>query len=88
MEPLKKLVSFLENTIAQEGQKTIDVLSGYIAGELLGDYEGKYSNLYENNPIVQRIGEIASDLEISNGSDTQLNAMWNDIKQLTGELKL
>lgn len=87
MDALKKLISFLDDIFAQEDGETLDVLGGYIVGELLGDYDGKYSNLYENNPTVQRLGDIASDLEISNGTDAQLISMWQELKQLTDELR-
>jgi len=42
--------------------------------------------LLENNPTLQRIDGLASDLEISNGSEEELAAMWKSLKKLIANL--
>jgi len=84
---IKYLLDELDKIISLETTQPLEKLGGYIVGELLGDYEGKYSGLYDSNAKVQRIGDLASDLEISNGNPDQLQAMWIEIKQLVGEIK-
>jgi hypothetical protein len=81
-----RLTEFLESVIAQEAEKPIEVLGGYIVGELIGDYDDFYGTLYDENQTVRRIGDIASDLEISNGSEAQLGADWEQLKSLAKQL--
>jgi hypothetical protein len=81
------LADRLNEIILLEGNEPIEKLGGYIVGELMGDNEGKYSGLYESNAKVQRIGDLASDIEISNGTPEELNEMWREIKQHANSLK-
>lgn len=63
------------------------MLAGYVVGELLGDYDNIYEKLREDNPKVERIADLASDLEWSNGSEEELDAMWQELKTLTQKLR-
>lgn len=83
MSQISELANFLNEIIPLEKKEPLYKLGGYIVGELIGDYEDKYTNLYENNPTVQKIGDLASDLEISNGNPEEL---WEEIKRLSKEL--
>lgn len=76
----------LNEIIVQEQSTSIETLGGYIVGEILGDYEKKYVELNKTNSTVQRIGDLASDIEISNGSLEELQGMWTELKQLVGKL--
>jgi len=87
MNALKTLQTNLSEIISQEGITESSVLASYVVGELLGDYDGIYTKLKETNPAVQRIGELASDLEISNGSEEQLAAIWKELKDLVQSLE-
>lgn len=87
MTPLEKLTAKLHEILQNEGKEPIDVIASYIVGELIGDYDGIYAELDETNPTVQRIGDLASDLEISNGNDEELAAMWDELKKLIDTLK-
>jgi len=82
MNNIHMLVKELHDIIAQESTTSVEILSSYIVGELLGDYDGKYADLYANNTTVKRIGDLAGDLETSNGSTNQLLEMWNELKGL------
>ena len=63
-------------------------LSAYIVGELVGDYDNVYEKLLENDSRVQRISDLAIDLEWSNGYDElDLQDMWRELKNLIEELK-
>ena len=46
-----------------------------------------YEELIENNFKVQQIANLASDLEWSNGSEVQLEYMWQELKNFIEELK-
>lgn len=87
MTPLEKLTAKLHEILQNEGKEPIDVIASYIVGELIGDYDDIYTELDETNPTVQRIGDLASDLEISNGNDEELAAMWDELKKLIDTLK-
>ena len=87
MNARSTLVKKLDEIINLERNTQIETLGSYIVGELLGDYDNLYIELNETNPIAQRIGDLASDLEVANGSEIELSAMWNEIKQLTEELR-
>lgn len=41
----------------------------------------------KDNSDVARIADLASDLEWSNGSPEELDAMWGELKRLVGKLK-
>lgn len=86
MNPLETLVIKLNEFISLEESESIETLGSYIVGELLGDYDGIYRGLYETNPTIQKIGDLASDLEISNGTEEQLQDMWSEIKQLVADM--
>lgn len=86
MDAIHTLKTKLSEVIAQEGMTEVDVLASHIVGELLGDYDGVYAELNETNPTVQRIGDLASDLEISNGNDEEIAAMWDELKKLIDTL--
>ena len=87
MNPLHRLLAFLDEILQKEQNTAKEVLAGYIVGELLGDYDGDYEKLLGNNPKVERIADLASDLEWSNGSEEELSFMWQELKTLTEELR-
>lgn len=82
MSAINILAEKLNSIIALEDSTSIEVLGSYIVGELLGDYDNIYTELNETKPAVQRIGDLASDLEISNGNTNELQEMWNELKKL------
>lgn len=86
MDAIQTLKLKLSEIIGQEDSTEVTVLASYIVGELLGDYDGVYAELNEKNPAVQRIGELAADIEIANGSEEQLSVMWEELKELVGFL--
>ena len=87
MDARAELKKFLDEVIQlrNEGER-LDLVAGYIVGELIGDYEDRYSELIESNPAVERISDLASDIEISNGTPEQLEAGWGEIVRLAGGL--
>ena len=87
MTPLQKLLIFIDEILQEEQSTSREVLAGYIVGELLGDYDNIYEKLREDNPKVERIADLASDLEWSNGSEEELHAMWQELKTLTQKLR-
>ncbi|MGB4761996.1 MAG: hypothetical protein WBP12_01400 [Candidatus Saccharimonas sp.] len=78
----KKLQDFLE----LEGNKSREEIAAYIVGELVGDYDGLYTELLKNDVDVVRIADLASDLEWSNGSTDELVAMWEELERLINKL--
>jgi hypothetical protein len=86
MSAILQLKKRLSEIIALEDAQPIETLGGYIVGELLGDYDNTYAELNESNPTVQKIGSLASDIEIANGTPLQLQAMWQEIKDLAIKL--
>ena len=87
MTPLQKLLIFIDEILQEEHSTSREVLAGYVVGELIGDYDNIYEKLLEDNPKVERIADLASDLEWSNGSEEELCAMWQELKALTQELR-
>lgn len=87
MTPLQKLLIFIDRISQEERTASREVLAGYIVGELLGDYDNIYEKLREDNPKVERIADLTSDLEWSNGSEEELSAMWQELKVLVQELR-
>ena len=87
MTPLQKLLIFIDRISQEERTTSREVLAGYIVGELLGDYDNIYEKLREDNPKVERIADLTSDLEWSNGSEEELSAMWQELKVLVQELR-
>ncbi len=87
MTPLQELLTFIDQVLQEEQSTSREVLAGYVVGELLGDYDNIYEKLREDNPKVERIADLASDLEWSNGSEEELCAMWQELKALTQELR-
>lgn len=87
MNAQHKLVTFLSEILREEQGKSREVLAGYIVGELIGDSDNVYHQLLNDDQSVARIADLASDLEWSNGSEEQLNAMWQELKMLTEELR-
>lgn len=67
-----------------EGKEPLDQLGSYIVGALIVDEIG--FELYQSNETVERIAELGSDLEISNGSNEELQEMWEEIKALVAKL--
>jgi hypothetical protein len=86
MNEVSILVAKLNGIIELESTVPLETLGSYIVGELLGDYDGTYAKLNETNLKVQKIGDLASDIEISNGTPDQLSYMWGELKQLVQEI--
>ncbi len=82
MNGIHQLAKKLSELIALEGENTREEIAGYIVGELVGDYDGTYKELQEKYPDLERIADLASDLEWSNGSTEQLQEMWKELKRL------
>lgn len=76
------LFTKLSHLIALEGVNSREEVAGFIVGELIGDYDGTYEGLQEKCPIIGRIADLASDLEWSNGSSGELDAMWQEMCDL------
>ena len=88
MDPKQRLIKFLdEEILPAEKTESRETLAAYIVGELVGDYDNVYEKLLENDSRVQRISDLAIDLEWSNGSEVQLEYMWRKLKNLIEELK-
>ena len=88
MDPKQRLIKFLdEEILPAEKTESRETLAAYIVGELVGDYDNVYEKLLENDSRVQRISDLAIDLEGSNGSEVQLEYMWRELKNLIEELK-
>jgi len=82
MNNLAFLAKRLREFVALEGQKTREEIAGYIVGELICDYDRRYEDLERDRVDVERIGDLASDLEWSNGSPDDLESMWQELKSL------
>lgn len=80
------LADSLNDIIDNQDEKSIETLSGYIVGELLGDLDNKYVGLIEKHPNVSRIADLSADLELSNGSQSELDDMWQELKYLIRQL--
>ena len=88
MNPKQRLIKFLdEEVLPAEKTESRETLAAYIVGELVCDYDDIYEELIENNFKVQQIANLASDLEWSNGSEVQLEYMWQELKNFIEELK-
>ena len=89
MDPKQRLIKFLdEERVPAEKTESRETLAAYIVGELVGDYDNVYEKLLENDSRVQRISNLAIDLEWSNGYDElDLQDMWRELKNLIEELK-
>ena len=89
MDPKQRLIKFLdEQTLQAEKTESRETLAAYIVGELVGDCDNVYEKLLENDSRVQRISDLAIDLEWSNGYDElDLQDMWRELKNLIEELK-
>ncbi len=89
MDPKQRLIKFLDEEILPAGKtESRETLAAYIVGELVGDCDNVYEKLLENDSRVQRISDLAIDLEWSNGYDElDLQDMWRELKNLIEELK-
>ena len=88
MDPKQRLIKFLdEEILPAEKTESRETLAAYIVGELVGDCDNVYEKLLENDSRVQRISDLAIDLEWSNGSEVQLEYMWHELKNFIEELK-
>jgi hypothetical protein len=83
MSDLEKLIKEIDSVIASEASLSLDVRGSYVIGAVLRNAE----KLYETDTIIQDIDSYASDLEIRNGNDEQLEYAWREIKRLTQYLK-
>ena len=86
MDAINKLAKKLSGFIELENKKTHEEIAAYIVGELIGDYDGIYAGLSSTNKDVERIADLASDLEWSNGSPKELEVMWTELKGLVTKL--
>jgi len=83
MSNLQNLIKELDTVIALEKSEPLTTLGSYILGVLLRDPRG----LSETNPIIEQISDRASDLEIKNGSESDLKADWEYVKNLVEKLR-
>lgn len=79
-------LTFLNEIVVEESNESLEVLGGYIIGQIFGVYDGEYDDLYEEDKDIQRIVNLAGDLETSNGTEEQLAAMWEEIKSTVTKL--
>ena len=78
----------LSSFIALDGEKSREEIAGYIVGELIGNPDGRYDGLESQYPDIARIADLASDLEWSNGSSEDLDAMWQELTQLVTNVSI
>lgn len=86
MDSINFLKERLSKFIELEGEKTREEIAGYIVGELIGDASERYEGLEEKYSNVARIADLASDLEWSNGSPSELESMWQEMRDLIKKL--
>jgi hypothetical protein len=79
---VKRTHERLKEIISLEGQKPINVLASYILGATLLDD----ADLYSDHPIIQRIGDLASDIEIRNSGSEWTQTNWTELKTLVNQL--
>lgn len=84
MTATQTLINQLEKIIASESTESLTLLGSYVLGAIFTESQ----DLYESNPIVERISDLASDLETSNGDTQELQKSWETIKTLTESLKI
>ena len=82
MNPTAPLFNALSRLITTENTRTREQIASSIVDEHIGDYENKYQGLQEKFSSVKRIADLASDLEWSNGSEEQLEKMWQEMCDL------
>ena len=87
MDNLNILINKLLQILSLESEKSRETLAGYIVGEVGGDYDDKYQGLTKKYSEVERIYDLAADLEWSNGNEKQLSEMWNELKRLVIHLR-
>ena len=83
MTDVQNLIEELERIIATEKTEPLTLRGSYVVGAIFTTF----NHLYESNPVVERISDLASDLETRNGSEEELLRHWEDIKRLTESLK-
>lgn len=83
----EQLQNKLAQLVALEGEKSREQIAGYIVGELIGDYDKKYEELLKTYPSLERIADLASDLEWSNGSKDELEELWQEMCSLIKSLE-
>lgn len=90
MEPIQHLVKVLQNFIAQEGKRSIQDISYDIVGHVLGytseDPDHTFAKIYHEDDLVQKITDLAGNVEVSNGTEQQLAEMWAELKRLVRQL--
>lgn len=83
MNNLQKLTTRFDEILALEKDESLSVLGSYIIGSILEQPH----ELYENNVLVQEIDDLASKLEVRDGSPEQLQQDWDAIKARIKKLK-
>ena len=86
MKNIDTLLTEIKKIIAQEKETTMDVLASRLVDLILNPYNG-YEELCENNPLITEIGNRASDLEIRNGTEDELRADWQRIKEIVDAME-
>jgi len=81
------LIQRLNEILVMEPNTSVEILCSLIVGEVSSDYEGPYAAITEINPTVHRISELASQLEMAEGSSDERLAMWNELKFLVAALE-
>ena len=83
MTNIQEIIREFDAVIALETSEPLTTLGSYILGVILRDPQ----HLYETNPIIEQISDLASRLEIKDGDDLQLKADWEYLKRLVKRLK-
>jgi hypothetical protein len=82
---MEKLIKKLKQIIASEKSSPLDQLgTNILYVTVLGNEEEQ--NIYENDPLITEIGNLASDLEIKNGDDKYMKKSWERIKEIINAL--
>ncbi|MEO5949291.1 MAG: hypothetical protein ABIP74_02725 [Candidatus Saccharimonas sp.] len=87
MNNIHMLIKELNDTIARESTTSVGILCNYITGELLGDYDGTYTELRERDATVNRIAELSASIETADGGADELRARWEELKSLVKVLE-
>lgn len=81
------LIHRLNEILSGEPTTSVEILCSLIVGEVSSDYEGPYAEISDINPTVHRISELASRIEMSEGSSDERLAMWSELKSLVAALE-
>jgi hypothetical protein len=84
MDALQKIIKRLNEIVNLENKEPLDQLGSYIVGALIADDEGY--KISQSNELLQKIADLGSDLEISNGGSEWMQKDWQEVKELVERL--